>query len=237
MLANYMVKNDKTLKELEPYQGAADDWLYNPEEYYRKTGKDPFTTPRKVSPTNGTPTDDHAKYVANSIEAQFEAYAPNATKFLKAIMSDTADIKTNTGNSASYASSLKSKVDSIKASFTTMASNAMIVSDPKTITALKGYADGGYPETGSVFLAGERGAELVSSSSTGTQVANRDQIAASMQAGMEAATAEQNAILREQNALLQAILEKDTSITTDSISNALGRSNIRAGRTVVVTGG
>lgn len=161
----------------------------------------------------------------------------NYSSRLDTIINNTNAIKTNTGNSSSYASSIKSKVDTIKASFTTMASNAMIVSDPKTITALKGYADGGYPETGSVFLAGERGAELVSSSSTGTQVANRDQIAASMQAGMEAATAEQNAILREQNALLQAILEKDTSLTTDSISNALARSNLRAGRTVVVTGG
>lgn len=161
----------------------------------------------------------------------------NYSSRLDSIIDNTNAIKTNTGNSASYASSIKSRVDTIKAHFTTMASNAMIVADPKTITALKGYADGGYPETGSVFLAGERGAELISSSSSGTQVSNRDQIAVSVASGMQAANEEQNDLLRQLVGLGQAILEKDTTITTDSISNALGRSNIRAGRTVVVTGG
>lgn len=103
----------------------------------------------------------------------------------------------------------------------------------------KVYANGGYPETGSVFLAGERGAELISTSSHGTQVANRDQISASVAAGMQEATEESNALLREQNALLQALLDKDpvAPITTDSITAAMRRSNLRSGRAVVSMGG
>lgn len=103
----------------------------------------------------------------------------------------------------------------------------------------KVYANGGYPETGSVFLAGERGAELISTSSHGTQVANRDQISASVAAGMQEASEESNALLREQNALLQALLDKDpvAPITTDSIAAAMHRSNLRSGRAVVSMGG
>lgn len=99
------------------------------------------------------------------------------------------------------------------------------------------YADGGYPEAGSLFIAGERGAELVSFTGGRTQVANRDQIAASVANGMEYANAEQNELLREQNALLREIASKDftpvTQITTGQIASALNRANIREGSTLV----
>ena len=109
-----------------------------------------------------------------------------------------------------------------------------VANDSKqTIHAIKAYGNGGDPLTGSMFIAGERGAELVTSSSSGTSVYNRNQIAESVASG----NAEQNDLLRQLVGLGQAILEKDTTISTDSISSALSRSNIRAGRTVVVTGG
>lgn len=101
----------------------------------------------------------------------------------------------------------------------------------------KVYANGGYPETGSVFLAGERGAELISTSSRGTQVANRDQISASVAAGMQEANEESNSLLREQNALLRELVTKEftsvTQITTGQIREALDRDNKRAGTTLV----
>lgn len=99
------------------------------------------------------------------------------------------------------------------------------------------YAKGGSPDTGSLFLAGERGAELIASNNGKTKVSNRDQIADSVAAGSE----ETVAVLREQNALLRIIASKDfspvTTISTDSITNALNRQNRRVGTTVIPVGG
>lgn len=122
----------------------------------------------------------------------------------------------------------------IKKSLPTRIEVTAVANDSRqTIHAIKAYAGGGDPVTGSMFIAGERGAELVSSSSSGTSVYNRNQIADSVASGNEQTVAALNELI----SIGQALLEKDTTITTDSISNALGRSNIRAGRTVVVTGG
>lgn len=101
------------------------------------------------------------------------------------------------------------------------------------LVSIRAYASGGDPVTGSMFIAGERGAELVSSTSSGTSVYNRDQISASVASGNEQTVAALNELI----AIGQALLDKDMSVTTDSISNSLNRSNLRAGRTVVVTGG
>lgn len=122
----------------------------------------------------------------------------------------------------------------IKKSLPTRIEVTAIANDSKqTIHAIKAYAGGGDPVTGSMFIAGERGAELVSSSSSGTSVYNRNQIADSVASGNEQTVAALNELI----SIGQALLEKKTDITTDSISNALSRSNLRAGRTVVVTGG
>lgn len=122
----------------------------------------------------------------------------------------------------------------IKKSLPTRIEVTAVANDSKqTIHAIKAYAGGGDPVTGSMFIAGERGAELVSSSSNGTSVYNRNQIADSVASGNEQTVAALNELI----SIGQALLEKNNDITTDSISNALSRSNLRAGRTVVVTGG
>ena len=99
------------------------------------------------------------------------------------------------------------------------------------------YAAGGMPDTGSLFLAGESGAELIYSSSTGTNVANRDQIAESVAMGNE----EGNELLRELLSVGRSILAKDTTvvtnITTGQITSALDRQNRRSGRAIVPVGG
>ena len=101
---------------------------------------------------------------------------------------------------------------------------------------LSEYAKGGTPATGSLFLAGERGAELISSNRSGTTVTNRDQLAESVEAG----NAESNDLLRQGVALLQQLVAKDTTvvneITTNSITTAMNRQNVRTGRSVVAVG-
>lgn len=77
------------------------------------------------------------------------------------------------------------------------------------------FAEGGFPETGQLFIAREAGAEMVGSIGGRTAVANNDQIVDGIAAGVYEANGEQNALLREQNALLRAILEKGTTVNLD----------------------
>lgn len=92
-----------------------------------------------------------------------------------------------------------------------------------TIGSLKFKANGGFVDSGDIFVANENGVpEMVGSFGHQTAVANNDQIVAGIASGVEAANAEQNALLRQQNALLRGILEKDSSVRIGA-SAELGR--------------
>lgn len=86
-----------------------------------------------------------------------------------------------------------------------------------------GYAEGGFPKQGSLFIANEAGAELIGDINGKTSVANQGQIIEGISSGVERANAEQNALLREQNNLLRGILEKETSVRIGA-SASLGRT-------------
>lgn len=80
-------------------------------------------------------------------------------------------------------------------------------------TSTKKYANGGYPNSGSLFIAGEAGAELVSSHGGQTQVSNTDQIAASVAVGNGSVV---NAIDYMANRIVSAIASKNTNVYLDS---------------------
>ena len=84
-------------------------------------------------------------------------------------------------------------------------------------------ANGGFVDSGDIFVANENGsAEMIGSFGHSTAVANNDQIVAGIASGVEAANAEQNALLRQQNELLRGILAKDATVQIGA-SSALGR--------------
>lgn len=101
-----------------------------------------------------------------------------------------------------------------------------------------GFADGGFPNDGQLFLAGESGPEFVGSMSGHTAVANNDQIVEGIREGVESAMAKQNELLRQQNELLKALLEKESTseISVSSISQAISRVNQRNGKTIIPIG-
>lgn len=107
-----------------------------------------------------------------------------------------------------------------------------------TGTAPKQYATGGFPDTGQLFIAREAGAEMVGSIGRRTAVANNDQIVAGIASGVASANTESNALLREQNGLLRAMLEKETGVYLDgkSITKSVEKHQRERGR-VLVTGG
>lgn len=87
----------------------------------------------------------------------------------------------------------------------------------------KFYASGAYDiPAGDIFVANEQGPELVGRMNGKNTVANQDQIIAGITRGVADGQADQNALLREQNALLRQILAKDSSIRIGA-SAQLGR--------------
>lgn len=101
-----------------------------------------------------------------------------------------------------------------------------------------GFADGGFPDDGQLFLARESGPEFVGSMGSHTAVANNDQIVEGIREGVESAMSKQNELLRQQNELLKALLEKESTseISVSSISQAISRVNQRNGKTIIPIG-
>ena len=97
---------------------------------------------------------------------------------------------------------------------------------------VQAYANGGYVNTNGyssaqLFVAREAGPELVGTIGNHSAVMNNDQIVASVSAGVYRANSEQNSLLRQQNQLLQAILQKETGISTRDVFNAVQSENRR----------
>lgn len=82
------------------------------------------------------------------------------------------------------------------------------------------YSAGGFPNHGSVFVAGEAGAEVVGHVNGRTEVLNESQMARTMYNSVLSANAEQNALLRQQNQLLTQILQKETGISYKDVFRA-----------------
>lgn len=100
------------------------------------------------------------------------------------------------------------------------------------------FTDGGFPEQGQMFIAREAGTEMVGNIGRRTAVANNDQIVSGIAGGVAEANEEQNALLREQNSLLRAILEKDSGVYLDgkNLTNSVEKYQRERGR-VLITGG
>lgn len=89
----------------------------------------------------------------------------------------------------------------------------------------KKYASGGFPSVGSLFLAGESGAgaELVGNINGKTGVVSNQEISGIRAAIVETASAEVQ-LLRQQNVLLQGILQKEFGIASDDLFRSVRKS-------------
>lgn len=108
-----------------------------------------------------------------------------------------------------------------------------------SMPSIPAYATGAYDiPTGQMFIAREAGAEMVGSIGRKTAVANNDQIVSGIAGGVAEANEEQNVLLREQNSLLRAILEKDSGVYLDgkNLTSSVEKYQRERGR-VLITGG
>ena len=91
---------------------------------------------------------------------------------------------------------------------------------------------------GQLFLAREAGPELVGTIGRQTAVANNEQIVRGIASGVADANAQQNELLREQNELLRAILEKEgvVKITNKAIKQAYDTAVKQSGFSIMPGG-
>ena len=85
------------------------------------------------------------------------------------------------------------------------------------------YANGGYPQVGSLFLAGEAGSEMVGTINGKTGVVSNGEITGIADAIRSTSDTEIQ-LLRQQNTLLQGILNKEFGISSDNIFNSVRNS-------------
>ena len=99
-------------------------------------------------------------------------------------------------------------------------------------------ANGGMVDRGQMFIAREAGPEMVGTIGRKSAVANNDQIVEGIAQGVSVANGESNTLLREQNSLLRALLEKESGVYIDgkSVTKSVERHQRERGR-VLVTGG
>ena len=90
----------------------------------------------------------------------------------------------------------------------------------------RGFANGGFPTQGTIFYAGESGAEFVGQIGGRTGVYNADQMANSLASANEVVV---NTLVSVGNAVVGAINRKDTSVNITDIRRALQTSNMRYG--------
>ena len=94
------------------------------------------------------------------------------------------------------------------------------------------YADGGFPDAGELFIARERGAELVGSIGGRTAVANNEQIIEGIKRGVKEANAES---AQGGNWVIQ-LVDTDGNIKSETVISAAQRRNRRDGKTIIPIG-
>lgn len=205
--------------------------------------------------TNGLSIDGFTNLV--TVGGKIESFGKKMSKYYDHIKDINVVVMDNMVNCINdvidFAVRIKNEVDTKKIdNFTdaikrlTTAVNDLPTSKTLTInavyntsgTAPKQYATGGFPTTGEVFIAREAGAEMVGSIGRRTAVANNDQIVAGIASGVAEANTESNALLREQNSLLRAMLEKESGVYLDgkTITKSVEKHQRERGK-VLVTGG
>ncbi len=183
----------------------------------------------------------------------------NATLSTDTLAKIDTDAKAYSTALESAKASTQSATDGITRMFRTMASNSMsaingIISSlnsiPRNITtvhtiitvhessggsSIDAFASGGYPDHGQLFLAREAGPELVGTIGGQTAVANNTQIVEGITRGVSDANQTQNALLREQNELLMAILQKTgtISISGKTIKAAYDKESSQRGANIM----
>lgn len=183
-------------------------------------------------------SNDTKSLVDNSAAGFIETLTSAKGEHQKATNEMTAAYKTMADRSNSFIRSIITSLNSIPRNITTVHTIVTKSVSESASSSAKAYASGGFPDVGQMFIARERGPELVGTIGQKTAVANNQQIVEGIAAGVEDANAEQNALLREQNELLLAILNKNTSVVIGGkeIKRAYDTATRQSGASIMAGG-
>ncbi|WP_279160292.1 hypothetical protein [Thomasclavelia cocleata] len=98
------------------------------------------------------------------------------------------------------------------------------------IKSLFGFADGGFPDTGELFIAREAGPELVGRINGKTAVANNDQIVSGISSGVYNAMVSAMSRSHRANTTVTAIFQVDGKQVAKQVINAHNREVMQTGR-------
>lgn len=101
------------------------------------------------------------------------------------------------------------KIKPINIQMNTTSTIADIISSWQSGTFIPQYADGGFPEQGEMFIARERGPELVGRIGHSTAVANNDQIVSGIASANEGVI---NAVYAMASMIVKAVEDKDSNV-------------------------
>lgn len=163
----------------------------------------------------------------------------------EAVSTNSADTSTMAAGYTTMAAKSNSAIQSIVSALNSIPRNITTVHTivTKNVSeggsgSIQGYATGGFPEQGQLFIANEEAPELVGTIGGKAAVANTSQIIQGIASGVAEANSGQNALLREQNDLLRAILAKEGGVYLDgkklykSVETAARNTGV-----VIMTGG
>ena len=163
----------------------------------------------------------------------------NMVKCVNGVIDFAVRIKNNVDTSAidDFTESLKKLTTAVKDLPTSKTLTIKAIYETSG-DAPKQYATGGFPTTGQMFVAREAGPELVGNIGKKTAVANNEQIVSSVARGVAEANSEQSILLREQNRLLTALIEKESGVYLDGrkLTNSVEKYQSQRGRQIVVGG-
>ena len=230
-------------------------WASSVKEWFTKEDGDTETIFDKFTNYGGTLVSNLSGAIDGGVSEQ--SYETIFGRIKSALDSITTPIRTTANSIIGIIESLTNKViDGIngminglnKISFTVpkwvpgLGGNSFGLGIPTvnkiSIPRIPTYADGGFVPNGEAFVAREAGPELVGTIGRRTAVANNDQIVAGIASGVAEANNESNALLKEQNSLLRAMLEKESGVYLDgkTITKSVEKHQRERGR-VLVTGG
>lgn len=181
---------------------------------------------------NGNKTATLNANVNNNINQKTLDSINNAFKVTNKTVKLTATLNANSATTSFVKdwADLKSKTVELKAQLNTAAQTAWnsavgTINKMFNLKIPQLKAEGGYVDSGQLFIAREAGPEMVGTMGGSTAVANNDQIVEGIAVGVKAAESEQNELLRQQNSILMRLLNKDLTI---SPSVALGQVMARS---------
>lgn len=200
-----------------------DEIIEGMKEDYKVTTVAIEDTQKQVNELNGYINDtesalDEAKKAVGDVENAFDDY----TRSVK----NSEDALRAVGNAGKTAmEKIKNAIKDAKLPTTTSQYMATV--------GIPGYATGGFPSTGQLFLANEAGPEMVGTIGGRTAVANNDQIVAGIAKGVYDAMVAASG--NGGNTVIQFV-DTDGNIRSEQIITAADRRNRRDGKIVIPVG-